>query len=185
MQKSIKVWETDPTGLEVSKALFVKQPHADKIYNGTKRFEIRSRRVQPQRNVLICSSALIDTRYPAKIDKKRCGITLCYVDIVDCIEVKKLSDADWKKYSGLPFDEKFSNWKHYYAWKLANIRQVYPVQVKGQVGIHRVVFDKGDLRIKPTEPIKKKRKFSWYRFIMRAALALALAYYLIKTCTNA
>jgi hypothetical protein len=121
------------------KALSIKQPWAGMIACGIKTIETRTRRTNHRGPLLICASLGADKAMLDWIKKVRkdCGPmdirgqAICIVDVVDCRPMTK----DDEEAAGC------SVYPKAFAWVLANVRNIEPVPIKGQLGIYEVDYD--------------------------------------------
>lgn len=113
------------------KALAVKQPWASLIADGTKSMEVRSWRTNYRGPLVIVASSRAEARsrtperWLEERDTAPCGVALCVVDVVDCIEGKALHAA---RTGGIDPTGHF-------CWVFANPRPVRPVKARGQLGL--------------------------------------------------
>lgn len=105
-------------------ALSVRQPFAEQIASGKKRIEYRSWLTHHRGPLLICSSKQVHGSVDGKARERALalplGVTVCIVDVVDCV---------WDD------DEDC------YAWKLKNPRRVQAIAVRGCASFYRVSDD--------------------------------------------
>ncbi len=94
------------------KALSIRQPYASEIASGEKTEEYRSRRTHFRGPLLVCSTKAPDEGG----EGMPCGVTICTVDLVDCIPD---GSGGW-------------------AWVLENPRPVEPRPIKGVLGFYEV-----------------------------------------------
>ncbi len=87
-------------------ALSVRQPFASQIASGEKDEEYRAYKWSYRGPLVICA-----TKSP-KVDSLPCGVAVCIVEMVDCIECE---------------DDEGT----FYAWVLERPRAVKPVSIKG------------------------------------------------------
>ena len=106
--------------MKLVKCLSVKQPHAGRIASGEKTLEIRYRRTHYRGSLIICSS-----KRPYIDESQPVGVTLCVVDLVDCIEfdIKHEQQACIDYIPGQ------------FAWVLENVRTIDHMPVKGQISM--------------------------------------------------
>lgn len=116
-------------------ALSVKQPWASHIANGNKTIEVRSHYLNYRGDVMICSSAS-----PSSKDMPG-GVTLCLAELYDVKKISDFTDKDW----ALTMIPEPMRPKEGYGWKLRNIRRVVEFPVKGQLGLWRLVYTKGNI----------------------------------------
>jgi activating signal cointegrator 1 len=125
------------------KALSVKNPYANLIRLGLKKFETRSRYTYHRGDVLICASkrsidiADIFDPYGALVNIElrpsfyaNPGMAICVATITDV------------EHFGFQFEDKafveFDPQKPLYAYRLENIRPIEPFKVKGNLGFFEV-----------------------------------------------
>ena len=104
------------------KALSVKQPWANLIRDGKKTIETRTWQTNYRGELLIVSAKLPDIA-PA-------GMAIAVVNLTDCRPMSVLDEpaAMCRKYKGAV------------AWVLANIREISPFPVRGELGLFDVEF---------------------------------------------
>lgn len=127
----------DPSIHDIYNTLCVKQPYANYIATGEKTIEVRSRNTTFRGDVLICSSSR------PRIEGLQSGATMCLVEIYDVKRVEDFTEEDWQQTCivGEDREEIIEG----YGWLLRNPRRVVELPVKGQLGIFKMVFDKGDI----------------------------------------
>lgn len=109
------------------KCLSIKQPHADRICAGVKKYEIRSWRTHYRGPLLICSGARHDRRFP-EARKLPLGVSIAICDLVDVIP-----------FESHMAEEACTEWRPgLYAWVLQNATPVKTVAIKGQLGLFPV-----------------------------------------------
>ena len=104
-------------------ALSLKQPWLNYIRDGKKTIETRKWSTTYRGELLLCAS-----KKPA-IEPYGCAVLL-----VDLVDVRPMTDADWPAAYIDPYPRA-------YGWHLANIRRVNPVPVKGMLNIFTVDLD--------------------------------------------
>ena len=116
------------------RALIVKQPYANRISEGQKTVELRTRKTSFRGDLVICSSL-----YP-EFEGLENGCTICLVELYDVKKVSDLTDEEIKKTCLHP---KAGYWKHAkYAYMLRNPRKLIEFPVKGQLGIWNLIYTK-------------------------------------------
>lgn len=132
-------------------ALSVKQPWASHIANGNKTIEVRSHYLNYRGDVMICSSAS-----PSSKDMPG-GVTLCLAELYDVKKICDFTDKDW----ALTMIPEPMRPKEGYGWKLRNIRRVVEFPVKGQLGLWRLVYTKGNIVEVPKHLRYDKKLKTW------------------------
>lgn len=113
------------------KALSVKNPWAALIASGDKTMEVRSWRTHYRGPLMIVSTQRPDTRSHLVGDhaglacSAPCGVSLCIVDVVDCIP----GETSHAAHTG-GIDPTGNH-----CWVFANSRRVDPVAAKGKLGL--------------------------------------------------
>lgn len=116
------------------KALSIKQPWANMIADGKKTIETRTWATNYRGPLLIVSSKSPNVP-PA-------GFALAIADLVDCCPMTKAHE----RAAACPV------YKGAFSWKLANVRPIKPVPVRGQLGVYEVDFSEAVKR----RPAKRK-----------------------------
>jgi hypothetical protein len=136
---------------DVFKALTVKQPYAndlvtigktiDGVRFGLKSIEVRSRPIKYRGDLLICSSA------QPVIPGMESGVTLGFVELYDIKPVQDFTPEDWEN-TRIPVDKR-NSLRYGYGWLMRNPRRVIEFPVKGQLGIYKLAYTKGDIQTYP------------------------------------
>ena len=123
------------------KALTIKQPWADLIVNGYKKYEFRSWKTNYRGKILIHAGLSFEKDKVAKFKDYNLslikGAIIGEADITDCILVdeqflKKVREIDPIVYNQSGHVEK-------YAWKLENIKKYdQPIFIKGKLGLWNI-----------------------------------------------
>ncbi len=108
------------------KAISIRQPWAQDILRGKKKYEYRSWSTDYRGELLICSSA------NPKIEGTIPGYALCIVEITDVIEVTRFNHRSL----GLCAPPRYG--EREYAWKLENLKMIKPFPVKGKLNFYYV-----------------------------------------------
>ena len=152
--------EYNPEKHDVFNALTVKQPYAEdlvaasrkdedgNIY-GVKSIEVRSRNTTYRGDVLICSS-----RNPVLPDLQS-GVTLGLVELYDVKPVSEFTPEDWEN-TRIPVEKRAKVTKGY-GWLMRNPRRVIEFPIKGQLGIYKIVYTKGEIITYPQKIVIDKK----------------------------
>lgn len=137
------------------RALTVKQPYANRIAEGQKTVELRTKNTAYRGDILICSSSL------PELEGLESGASICLVELYD---VKKVKDLTKEEKAKTCLHEKAEYWKHAkYGWMLRNPRRVIEYPVKGQLGIWNLVYTEGLIIPYPIYPHPKPPKNMWIK----------------------
>lgn len=114
-------------------ALFIRQPFATALSDGTKSIEIRSKFTAIRGNILICSTLLYD--YP----KAQGGCTIGIAELYDVKPVGELTDEEWEQTRV----KDRSKVKGGYAWFFRNQSRVieFPAYSKNKIGYININLD--------------------------------------------
>lgn len=107
------------------KALSVRNPWAQLIFEGEKTFEYRTWKTDYRGDLLICSTA------SPKIIDTICGHAMCVVRLNDIIKVTEENYQDFE--NDLTPDD-----IGIYAWQLTDLRYIQPFPIKGKQGFANV-----------------------------------------------
>jgi len=129
------------------KAISVRQPWANMIMNGEKRYEYRSWSTDHRGDLLICSSG------SPKFEGMLSGHALCIVNVTDVIKVTRANYRSLGQLVAPSYNEKL------YAWKLEDVRVVKPFPIKGKLNFYYIDDELIKIeRTVETEPINTVRK---------------------------
>lgn len=145
--------QVDPKKYDAEKhekycALSVKQPFADDLVSvastdvdgnsyGIKSIEVRSRCTTYRGKLLICSSK------KPKIPNLQSGCILGFVEVYGVKRVEDFTQEDWDK-TRIPHARR-AEIKSGWGWLVRNPVRVVELPIKGQLGIFKAVFEKGDI----------------------------------------
>ena len=107
------------------KALSVRNPWAQLIFQCEKTFEYRTWKTNYRGDLLICSTA------SPKIVDTICGYAMCVVRLNDIIEVTKDNYREFE-------DDLTPDDIGIYAWQLTDLRYIQPFPIKGKQGFANV-----------------------------------------------
>lgn len=107
------------------KALSVRNPWAQLIFEGEKTFEYRTWKTDYRGDLLICSTA------SPKIIDTICGHAMCVVRLNDIVKVTEENYQDFE--NDLTPDD-----IGIYAWQLTDLRYIQPFPIKGKQGFANV-----------------------------------------------
>ncbi|MCM1329346.1 MAG: ASCH domain-containing protein [Ruminococcus sp.] len=107
------------------KALSVRNPWAQLIFEGEKTFEYRTWKTDYRGDLLICSTA------NPKIKDTICGHAICVVRLNDIVKVTKENYQEFE--NDLTSDD-----IGIYAWQLTDLRYIQPFPIKGKQGFANV-----------------------------------------------
>lgn len=110
------------------KALSVRNPWAQLIFQCEKTFEYRTWKTNYRGDLLICSTA------NPKIKDTICGHAMCVVRLNDIIEVTKDNYHEFE-------DDLTPDDIGIYAWQLTDLRYIQPFPIKGKQGFANVDDD--------------------------------------------
>lgn len=110
----------------MAKAISIKQPFAQLITEGRKKFEIRSRPTSYRGEIVICSSKRPHNLRPIPInDDMKYGMALCIATLVDCVPFSP-------EMEGMAF---LGHSHGYFAFRIEVIERLQPFPVIGKLGI--------------------------------------------------
>ncbi len=120
------------------KVLTIKQPWAQLIIEGYKKYEFRSWKTKYRGKILIHAGMSLEKDIvPRFLDYKlnfTLGAIVGEAELVDCILVDKEFNDELRKIDPIVYGR--SNHIETYAWKLINIKKYEkPIPVKGQLGL--------------------------------------------------
>lgn len=129
-------------------ALTVKQPYADRlvtpstkdgngIFYAEKSIEVRRKPTKYRGDVLICSAA------EPVIPHLTSGAAIGLAELYDVKPLLELTETDWND-TTIPEAEQ-AKYKNGYAWFFRNPRRVIEMPVRGQLGIYRIAYSKGEI----------------------------------------
>ena len=119
------------------KVLSIREPWASIIINGYKEYEFRNWKTNYRGKILIHASKNIEKENVNRfkelnLDYKQ-GYIIGEAELVDCIPVTKEFENDLINKNELIYGGTKN--RTGYAWKLKNIKEIEPIQAKGQLGI--------------------------------------------------
>lgn len=120
------------------KALTIKQPWANLIIEGYKRYEFRSWRTKYRGKILIHAGLTLEKDMQKRFEEYnldyKCGYIIGEAEIVDCIKVDEKFNNELRNINPLVYGR--SNHVENYAWKLENIKKYdRPIKCKGKLSL--------------------------------------------------
>ncbi len=120
------------------KALTIKQPWAQLIIEGYKKYEFRSWKTKYRGKILIHAGMSLekemDLRFKGYNLSYTMGAIIGEAILEDCILVDEKFNEELRKIDPIVYGR--SNHVETYAWKLTNIRKYEkPIEIKGQLGL--------------------------------------------------
>lgn len=154
--------EYDPDKHDCWRALTVKQPFANDLVkeaykdeNGVvyaeKSIEVRNKYTSYRGDLLVCSAA--NPVYPGM----ESGVALGIVELYAVKPVKDFTSEDWER-TRIP-REKRAKITRGWGLLMRNPRRVVEMPVKGQLGIYRVIYTKGEITEYPRKVVMDEK--SW------------------------
>lgn len=127
------------------KVLTIKQPWAELIINGYKKYEFRGWKTKYRGKILIHAGMSLEKDMMIRFKDYNLDYTLGAIigeaDLVDCILVDKKFNEELRNIDPIVYGR--SNHVENYAWKLDNIiKYDEPIPCKGQLGLWNYDVDK-------------------------------------------
>lgn len=127
------------------KVLTIKQPWAELIINGYKKYEFRGWKTKYRGKILIHAGMSLEKDMMIRFKDYNLDYTLGAIigeaDLVDCILVDKKFNEELRNIDPIVYGR--SNHVENYAWKLENIiKYDEPIPCKGQLGLWNYDVDK-------------------------------------------
>jgi len=120
------------------KALTIKQPWAQLIIEGYKKYEFRSWKTKYRGKILIHAGMSLEKEMDLRFKDYNLSYTMGAIIgeaiLEDCILVDEKFNEELRKIDPIVYGR--SNHVETYAWKLTNIRKYEkPIEIKGQLGL--------------------------------------------------
>lgn len=156
--------EYDEKNHTMFKSLTIKQPFADKIMTGEKKVEVRKWNTTYRGDLIITSSK-------KPYVEGRSGVAICKVELYDVVKIGDLTEQEVSDTCLTPEQlEEYGG----YAWLLRNPKELKPVPLKGNLGIFKLVVDKGYIQRKFNHDDIPEDTFSAAKFITYMILVLSI-----------
>ena len=120
------------------KALTIKQPWAQLIIEGYKKYEFRSWKTKYRGKILIHAGMSLEKDMALRFKDYNLSYTMGAIigeaTLEDCILVDEKFNEELKRINPIVYGR--SNHVETYAWKLSNIKKYEkPIEIKGQLGL--------------------------------------------------
>ena len=132
--------------MDKMKVLTIKQPWATLIAEGLKKYEFRTWNTKYRGKILIHAGLSCDSLAMKKLFTKEFnypnGAIIAEAEIVDVIKVdeafrQQLKRENAQVYENIIMDHTWQG----YAFKLANIKKIKPIEIKGKLGFWNYDYD--------------------------------------------
>lgn len=178
--KTIKPSEYDMGKHEKYRAITIKQPFADNITYGANGI-IVEKQTQYRGKLIVCSASKPNERYFAHYSRTRLNRTICEVNVIDCVQISKISSKQWKQLTKLPLSEK-TFYRHAFILIIEYERTLLPYYVTEHAGIWHLIVYRNVIKgyegtREPLHPTNKWWNFIWLILLVILA-CIAMFYHL-------